>query len=119
MEGIKQDAKSWVRIRDAARVEGYIDGQTKIKVIAEAARITNALGKKNMLYGALWCIGGTIITVGTYTAASSGGGTYFITWGAIIFGALQFLQRLYQFVTAKKYETHPTLQPVIPVLPVL
>jgi hypothetical protein len=101
MEVINQDAKSWVRIRDAAGAEGYIDGQTKIKVIAEAARVTKALGKKNMLYGALWCIGGTIITVGTFSAASSGGGTYFITWGAIIFGALQFFQGLYQLLTAK------------------
>jgi hypothetical protein len=38
---------------------------------------------KDMLYGALWCIGGTILTV-----ADIG----FIFWGAIIFGAIQFFK---------------------------
>ena len=36
---------------------------------------------KNMLYGALWCVGGTIATV-----ADLG----YIFWGAIVFGAIQF-----------------------------
>src|SRR5436305_1869017 len=48
-------------------------------------------GQKNMLYGALWCIGGTLVTIISYTAAdSSGGGKYVIAWGAIVFGAFQF-----------------------------
>jgi hypothetical protein len=50
-------------------------------------------GQKDMLYGALWCIGGIAVTVGTYSAAS-GGGTYVIAWGAIVFGAIQFFRGL-------------------------
>jgi hypothetical protein len=42
---------------------------------------------KNMLYGALWCIGGTVATL-----AEIG----YIFWGAILFGAIQFFQGLYQ-----------------------
>jgi len=57
--------------------------------------IKNA-GQKNMLYGALWCIGGIIVTAVTFTAAS-GGGTYIIAWGAIIFGAIQFFRGLSQY----------------------
>jgi hypothetical protein len=56
-------------------------------------------GKKNMLYGALWCVGGTAITIGTY-AAASGGGTYVVTYGAIVIGAFQFFQGIYQYATA-------------------
>lgn len=48
---------------------------------------------KDMLYGALWCIGGTVVTVATYSAAS-GGGRYVVAWGAIIFGAIQFFKGL-------------------------
>ncbi len=48
---------------------------------------------KDMLYGALWCIGGTAVTLGTMSAAS-GGGHYVITWGAIVFGAIQFFKGL-------------------------
>ncbi len=36
-------------------------------------------GRKNMLFGALWCIGGTVVTVATYSAAG-GGGTYVVAW---------------------------------------
>lgn len=48
--------------------------------------------KKDMLHGALWCIGGIALTAITYSAASVNGGSYFITWGAIIFGGIQFFK---------------------------
>src|SRR6188768_1425974 len=38
---------------------------------------------KDMIYGALWCVGGTIATV-----ANIG----FIFWGAILFGGIQFFK---------------------------
>jgi hypothetical protein len=48
---------------------------------------------RDMLYGALWCGGGVIVTVVTYSNASSGGGgSYVIAWGAILFGAIQFIK---------------------------
>lgn len=52
-------------------------------------------GNKNMLYGALWCVGGLLVTILTYSAASDGG-TYVVAWGAVIFGAIQFVQGLIQ-----------------------
>ena len=52
-------------------------------------------GNKNMLYGALWCIGGLLVTFLTYCAASSGG-TYVVAWGAVIFGAIQFVKGVFQ-----------------------
>ncbi len=56
-------------------------------------------GKKNMLYGAVWCILGIVITAGTlFFAASKGGGSYVVAWGAIIFGAIQFFKGLFQFL---------------------
>jgi hypothetical protein len=56
-----------------------------------------AAGKKNMAYGALWCIGGIVVTAATYgAAASAGGGTYVVAWGAIVFGAIQFIRGLVQ-----------------------
>ncbi len=47
---------------------------------------------KDMIFGALWCVGGLIVTAVTYSSASSGGGTYVVAWGAIIFGAIQFFR---------------------------
>lgn len=47
--------------------------------------------RKNMIIGGLWCVGGLVVTIVTLMA-SSGGGTYVVAWGAIIFGAIQFFQ---------------------------
>ena len=51
-------------------------------------------GMKNAGIGMLWCVGGIIVTAVTYSAAS-GGGTYFVAWGAILFGAIQALRGLF------------------------
>ncbi|WP_020471308.1 hypothetical protein [Zavarzinella formosa] len=48
-----------------------------------------------MLYGALWCGGGIIVTLGTL-AMAAGGGSYVVAWGAIIFGAIQFFRGMSQ-----------------------
>jgi hypothetical protein len=49
---------------------------------------------RRMLYGVLWAVGGTIVTVASYEAASAGG-TYIIAWGAILFGIIDFLRGLF------------------------
>ncbi len=53
-------------------------------------------GTKNMIYGALWCVGGIIVTAVTFSIASDRGGTYVVAWGAIAFGAIQFFRGLIQ-----------------------
>ena len=40
-----------------------------------------------------WVVGGIVATVATYKAASEGG-VYFIFWGAVIFGAIDFFRGL-------------------------
>lgn len=47
--------------------------------------------KKDMLYGALWCVGGTVATL-----ANIG----FIFWGAILFGGIQFFKGLINYTQA-------------------
>ena len=55
-------------------------------------------GQNNMIFGALWCVGGIVVTAVTYSSAvsSPGGGHYIIAWGAIVFGAVQFFKWLLQ-----------------------
>jgi hypothetical protein len=59
---------------------------------ASAAKIA---GRKNMLYGSLWCAGGVAATAATYRAAGDGG-TFVIAWGAMLFGGIQFIRGLLQ-----------------------
>ena len=46
-------------------------------------KIRKEQANKDMLYGALWCVGGIVMTV-----ADVG----YIFWGAIVFGGYQFLK---------------------------
>ena len=65
-------------------------------------RSLRAHGVRNMIYGGLWCVGGTTVTVYTYESAASspGGGTYFVAWGAILFGGIQFVKGFVQSCSA-------------------
>jgi hypothetical protein len=95
-EVVNQDGKNWAKIRDAAGMEGYIDGKTRIKNLTV---ISKAAAKKTMLYGFLLCFAGAAITVVSYSFATSGG-TYIVSWGAIILGGIQFLRGLFQYLRA-------------------
>ena len=97
LEVVKEEDKSWVKIRDLKGSEGFIEGNTKIKKLPVINKNT---GKRNMLYGTLWFVGGLVVTVGTLSAAS-GGGTYIIAWGALLFGGIQFVQGLIQYLGSK------------------
>jgi hypothetical protein len=54
----------------------------------------SAEARRKMVFGALWCLGGTLVTVFTYSLAASNpsGGTYLVAWGAILYGAVKFFQ---------------------------
>ena len=56
--------------------------------VQEAAR-------RDMLHGALWCGGGLLVSGVTYALADAGGG-FVVTWGAVVFGAIQFFRGLYR-----------------------
>ncbi|HZZ72344.1 MAG TPA: hypothetical protein VFE24_08825 [Pirellulales bacterium] len=59
------------------------------------------LGLLHLVVGAGWCIGGSVLTWWTYSAAERGG-SYVIAWGAIAFGALEFGWGLWKLVTARR-----------------
>src|SRR5712692_7157482 len=71
---------------------------TVVNNLAQAkAKALKDAGRKNMLYGAMWCIGGIVVTALSYrAAANSGGGRYVLAWGAILFGGIQFFRGMIQ-----------------------
>lgn len=58
-----------------------IDIVTALEAQIKQAKDTQA--NKDMLYGALWCVGGIVATVANFG---------FIFWGAIVFGGIQFFK---------------------------
>ena len=59
-----------------------------------------SIGLRNMVIGGLVCIAGAAITIYSYESAASNaqGGSYTVAWGAVLFGAIQFLRGLMQSV---------------------
>ncbi len=101
-----QDGRTWIKVRDGGGKEGFVFEDTRMEdanrpsqaEIAEAIAERNRhVAQRNMIVGGLWCGGGIAVTVVTYTAAS-GGGTYVVAWGAIIFGAVQFFRGMAKFL---------------------
>ena len=62
-------------------------------LLERVERTKQARAQKDMLYGGLWCLAGLVITIMSYNAAS-GGGTYVVALGEIIFGGYQFFKGL-------------------------
>jgi hypothetical protein len=60
------------------------------------AQVFRKAGMRDMLVGGGFCLLGLIVTIGTFSAATSSptGGRYIVAWGAIIFGAIQFFRGL-------------------------
>jgi uncharacterized protein YgiM (DUF1202 family) len=96
LEVVKQENQDWVRVRDMNGMEGFIQGNTGIRVIQQK---TKALGRKNMLSGAMWLIAGLVITF-SGSSPASGGSFFLFGYGAILFGAFMLISGLVQFLTA-------------------
>jgi hypothetical protein len=83
---------------DAARFVDYADAALReYKESPDARSVMAGKYAKHTLFGALWAIGGTIVTLWTYSAAGPGD-TYVIAWGAIGFGAVDFLWGLLNWI---------------------
>lgn len=51
-------------------------------------------GKRDLVIGLIVLAVGLVVTIGSYAAASEGGGSYFITYGLIAAGAIQTIRGL-------------------------
>jgi hypothetical protein len=65
------------------------------KLRLDMAQAKQDRAKRDIRNGALWSIGGLAVTGLSYASASgSGGGSYFVCWGAVIFGGIQLIRGL-------------------------
>lgn len=58
---------------------------------------TRERSQKDLLYGSLWCLGGTLFSIISYQTGSFGSGWYVLTYGAILLGSLQFIKGVFRF----------------------
>lgn len=81
-----KENKSPSEVKKALMEEGIDEESASIIVDSletQINKIRKEQANKDMLYGALWCVGGIVMTV-----ADVG----YIFWGAIVFGGYQFLK---------------------------
>lgn len=71
-------------------------GAAMKEVAALRAAEGRAAGTRNMVIGGLLCAVGIIVTIVTLAAATARGGYYVVAWGAILFGAAQFIRGVQQ-----------------------
>ncbi len=94
-----QNGQSDLQIETSLTQQG-LDQETAATVVRNLhearSQVASSAGAKNMAFGALWCIGGIAVTAFTYSAASEGGGSYVVAWGAILFGGIQFFRGMMQ-----------------------
>jgi hypothetical protein len=87
--------KSSAEVKNALMDKGLSEAAANTIVINLEDQIKKAKkerANKDMIYGALWCVGGTIATL-----AQIG----FIFWGAILFGGIQFIKGAINASTTK------------------
>ena len=73
-----------------ALVKNGCEKENAEAIVAEASYLLVKKAKRlqiqYILFGLLFAIGGLVITIWSYIKATAHGGTYYITWGAIVFG---------------------------------
>jgi uncharacterized protein YgiM (DUF1202 family) len=95
LQVVKGDGQDWVRVRDMTGNEGYIDGNSRIRVTAQK---TKAQGRKNMFSGAMWLIAGAVVSFSGSSPASSG--FYLFGYLAMAYGLVMVVSGIVQMITA-------------------
>jgi len=86
----------WVRVRDEMGTEGFISGDTRVRV--KPVR-TKGMGRKNMLSGGMWLAAG-LVMVFSERSAPAGGSLSMLGYFAILFGIAMLISGLWQVVKA-------------------
>ncbi len=95
---VEQNGQKWIYIQDSTGNPGYIEASTSI---TRKDPITKKMGMTNMWVGGAFFVVGVIVTVVSYLTASANS-NYYLCWGAILFGLIQFVQGLVQYLKAKE-----------------
>jgi hypothetical protein len=86
--------QGWPEDEAATFVRRVADALQEYQDSPEARRMLASKYARQMVYGIFWAVGGTAVTIWTY-ATATGGGSYVVAWGAIVFGIIAFFRGLF------------------------
>lgn len=101
---IKED-KSIHEVEEYLLNLGLAEKDAKIiidKAIEHIIKFKKIKANKDIQYGLLWGIGGTLATWVSYSMASKAGGIFYVTWGAIIYGCFLLSRGLFNKYLVKR-----------------
>jgi hypothetical protein len=83
--------------------KAYEEALRELEISPEGRSLLAEKYRKQMNRGLLWTIAGIVITVVSYSSAASSpvGGTYYICWGAVVFGIIDFIAG---YIAWRKYQ---------------
>lgn len=76
----------------AAQIRTASDETAPAELSPDEVQVAIARARTQSGLAFWWLVGGAVVTVGSWVAASDSEGTYVIAWGAIAFGLLRLLQ---------------------------
>ena len=68
--------------------------------VQEVAAVIRRKARNSALINGAICVLGLVITLGTLSSASKSGGSYFVFWGAIVFGLYGCIRAIIRFARA-------------------
>lgn len=101
---IKED-KSTHEVEEYLLNLGLTEKDAKIiidKAIEHVIKLKKIKAGKDIQYGLLWGIGGTLATWVSYSMASKAGSIFYVTWGTIIYGFILLSKGLFNSYLVKR-----------------
>ena len=77
------------------------DKMTEYSVaVQEVAAMIRRKARNSALINGAVCVAGLVVTLGTLSSASKSGGSYFVFWGAIVFGLYGCVRAIIRYARA-------------------
>jgi Bacterial SH3 domain len=96
LDVVTEQGQQWVRITDAVGNEGFISGDTRVRI--KPVR-TKASAGKSMMSGGMWLVAG-LVMVFSERSAPAGSGLSMLGYFALLFGIVMLISGVIQFFTA-------------------
>lgn len=95
-----EDGSTWFKVRDEAKIEGFVPASSKMRVIPES---TKSSATRNIVTGFIFAAVGVFLTISNYQSETSQN-MIWISYAVIFFGLLQLGQGVAEYLRATRGE---------------
>jgi hypothetical protein len=93
-----EDGTTWFKVRDEAKIEGFVPASSKLRVIPES---TKSSATRNIVTGFIFAAVGVFLTISNYRSETSQN-MIWISYAVIFFGLLQLGQGVAEYLRASR-----------------